>query len=218
VLNQTVEVGGSYLAAAYAGMLAARQPQIPLTHKFPVSFIGIPTPVKQAMTKQVKNLLSSSGVCVTEVNRTGRLQVRHGLTTDFTGGVLLREISLVRAQDALYALVEDTLKSSNLIGLPILADTGLRVKGITQGALEQAKAQNLIVDYNSLKVRQQSPPAGDPTIIEVKFAYKPAWPLNYILVSFTVDTSTGDSTLTTTNVTGTAISDAANNASNTGTS
>lgn len=211
VLNQTVEVDGFYLAAAYSGMLAARQPQIPLTHKYPISFIGMPTPVKQALTKTVKNQLSSSGMCVTEVNRQGRLMVRHGLTTDFSGGVLLREISLVRAQDALYGLVEDTLKSSGLIGQPILGNTGLQVKGITQGALEQAKVRGLIVDYTNLKVRQQSPPSGDPTVIEVKFAYKPSWPLNYILVSFTVDTTTGDSTLTTQSPT--AISDAATTAS-----
>lgn len=210
VLNQSIDVDGFYLAAAYSGMLAARSPEIPLTHKYPISFTGMPTPVKQAMTKNVKNQLSSSGVCVTEITRQGRLMVRHGLTTDYSGGVLTREISLVRAQDALYGLVEDTLKSSAMIGLPILDDTGLRVKGICQGALEQAKVKGLIRDYNSLKVRQQSPPSGDPTIIEVKFAYKPAWPLNYILVSFTVDTNTGESSLTTVN--GTAISDAASTA------
>jgi hypothetical protein len=210
VLNQTIEVDGYYLAASYAGMLAARSHEIPLTHKFPGSFIGLPNTVKQALTKQVKNQLSSSGVCVTEVNRNGRMMIRHGLTSDFSGGVLTREISLVRAQDALYNLVEDTLKGSNMIGLPIMADTGLRVKGIAQGALEQAKLRGLIVDYNNLKVRQQSPPSGDPTIIEVKFAYKPSWPLNYILVSFTVDTNTGDSTLTTSDPN--AIANAANNA------
>lgn len=215
VLNQTVDVDGYYLAAAYAGMLAARAHQIPLTHKYPVSFIGMPTAMKQALTKNVKNQLSSAGVCVTEINRQGRLMVRHGLTTNFSGGVLAREISLVRSQDALYGLVEDNLKASNMIGLPIEPDTGLRVKGICQGALEQAKVRGIITDYNNLKVRQQSPPSGDPTIIEIKFAYKPPWPLNYILVSFTVDTATGDNTLTSDN--STAISDAANTANATAT-
>jgi hypothetical protein len=210
VLNQTIEIDGYYLAAAYSGMLSSRSHEIPLTHKYPVGFIGLPTPVKQAMTKAVKNQLSGSGVCVTEVNRNGRLMIRHGLTTDFSGGVLAREISLVRAQDALYNLVDDTLKSANMIGLPIQDDTALRVKGICQGALEQAKIRGLINDYNNLKVRQQSPPSGDPTIIEVRFQYKPSWPLNYILVSFSVDTNTGESTLT--SVSSTAISDAANTA------
>lgn len=210
VLNTSAEVDGFYLAAAYAGMMAARRHQIPLTRKYPISFIGMPTPVKQLLTKTVKNQLSSSGVCVTEVDRSGRLVIRHGLTTDFSGGVLKREISLVRAQDALYNLVQDTLDNAGLTGIPIQSDTGLRVKSIVSGGLEQAKVQGIIVDYTSLKVRQQSPASGDPTVIEVKFAYRPPWPLNYILVSFTVDTATGESTLTTQDPN--AITNAANNA------
>lgn len=210
VLNSNIVVDGFYLAAAYAGMLAARPAQMPLTRKFPTGFVGMPTKVQQGLTKSVKNQLSSSGVCVTEVDRNARLVIRHGLTSDFSGGVLSREISLVRAQDSLYNLIQDTLENAGLIGIPIEADTGLRVKSVTSGGLELAKTQGLIVDYNNLKVRQQSPPAGDPTIIEVKFAYKPAWPLNYILVSFTIDTSTGDSTLTTQD---NAISNAASTAS-----
>jgi len=138
------------------------------------------------------------------------LVIRHGLTTDFSGGVLKREISLVRAQDALYNLVQDTLDNAGLTGIPIQSDTGLRVKSIVSGGLEQAKVQGIIVDYTSLKVRQQSPASGDPTVIEVKFAYRPPWPLNYILVSFTVDTATGESTLTTQDPN--AITNAANNA------
>lgn len=210
VLNQTVTVDGFYLAAAYGGMMSQRPQQLPLTHKFPNSFIGMPNAVRQGLTKSVKNQLSSSGVAVTEVDRNGRLMIRHGVTTDYSGGVLNREISLVRAQDALYNLVQDTLEAAQLIGSPIMGNTGLLVKSIVSGALENAMTAGIIINYNNLKVRQQSPPSGDPTIIEVKFAYKPTWPLNYILVSFTIDTTTGDSTLTTAN---TAISDAANNAS-----
>lgn len=195
VINTSVTVDGFYLAAAYAGMLAARQSQMPLTRKYPTGFLGMPTAVKQTMTKSVKNELSAGGLCVTEVDRNGRLVIRHGLTTDYAGGVMRREISLVRAQDTLYKLIQEALDSAELIGTPIEQGTGMRVKSVASGGLEYAKSLGIIVDYVNLKVRQQSPPSGDPTIIEVKFAYKPAWPLNYILVSFTVDTSTGDTTL-----------------------
>lgn len=209
VLNSTVVLDGFYLAAALAGMLSARMHQIPLTRKYPTGFSGVPAATLQALTKSVKNTLAASGICVVEIDRNSRLVVRHGLTTDFAGGVLSREISLVRSQDALYAFVQDTLESAGLIGQPISEETGIRVKGVVIGALELVKGQGLIVDYNNVKVRQQTPPVGDPTVIEVKFAYKPSWPLNYILVSFTVDTTTGDTTLTSqSNV----ITDAANNA------
>jgi hypothetical protein len=175
----------------------------------------MPTAVKQALTKSVKNQLSAGGLCVTEVDRNGRLVIRHGLTTDYEGGVMRREISLVRAQDTLYKLIQEALDSAELIGTPIEQGTGLRVKSVASGGLEYAKSLGIIVDYVNLKVRQQSPPSGDPTVIEVKFAYKPAWPLNYILVSFTIDTSTGDSTLTNQgdNASTTPVSDASSSSS-----
>lgn len=209
VLNQDIVLDGYYLAAALAGMLAARNPEMPLTRKYPSSFSGIPAAVAQTFTKNNKNLLSSSGVCVAELDRNGRLVIRHGVTTDFAGGVIAREISLIRAQDALYNVVQETLENSGLIGVPITNETGLRVKSVVSGVLEFAQTRGLIFDYSSLKVRQQNPPSGDPTVIEVKFAYKPSYPLNYILVSFTIDTSTGDTSLST----ATAISDASTTAS-----
>lgn len=194
--NSTVPVDGYYMAAALAGQIASRSPQQPLTRKQPQGFSGIPVDVQRAMTTTVKDTLASSGACVLETDRTGRVVVRHGLTTDYAGGVLTREISIARAQDALYNLVGQTLDAAALIGQPITADTALRIKGIVAGALETAKTTNLIVDYTGLAVREQTLPGGDPTVIEVKFAYRPTWPLNYVEVGFTVDTSSGSNTLT----------------------
>lgn len=196
VTNATVVVDGWYLAAAYAGLLASQTPQMPLTRKFPIGFIGIPSVVQQQLTPTVMNDLSASGICLTTTDRNNRLVVRHGLTSNFLGGVMEREISLVRAQDALYYLIQETLDNSGLIGTPIGAQTALNVKGVVSGALELSITNGLINGYSGLVVREQTPPAGDPTVIEVRFAYQPPWPLNYILVSFTIDTSAGTSTLT----------------------
>ncbi len=196
VTNATITVDGWYLAAAYAGLIASQVPQMPLTRKFPIGFIGIPSVVQQQLTPTVMNDLSASGICLTTTDRNNRLVVRHGLTSDYLNGVMAREISLVRAQDALYSLVQETLDNSGLIGTPIGAQTSLNVKGVVSGALELAITNGLINGYSGLVVREQTPPAGDPTVIEVRFAYQPPWPLNYILVSFTIDTSAGTSTLT----------------------
>lgn len=196
--NSTSTLDGFYLAAAYAGVLARQTPQMPLTRKYLAGFSGIPTTVQQALTTPNKNTLASAGVTVTEVARNGALIIRHGLTTNYAGGVLTREISLVRAQDSLYNLLEDSLQSAGLIGIPIDDNTALSVKSIVSGALETAKSTGVINDYNNLAVREQNPPSGDPTVIEVMFAYKPTWPLNYILVNFTVDTTSGSTDLTST--------------------
>ena len=194
--NTTSTLSGFYLAAAYAGRLASQDPQMPLTRKQLRGFSGLPTGVQAALKITDKNKLAASGVAVTETARDGSLVVRHGLTTDYAGGVLTREISLVRSQDSLYGLLQGTLESSGLIGIPIDDNTALSVKSIVSGALEAAKSSGIITDYTNLAVRQQNPPSGDPTVIEVRFAYKPAWPLNYILVNFTVDTTSGATDLT----------------------
>lgn len=197
VLNATQTVDGFYLAAAYAGVLARQDPQMPLTHKLVQGFSAITASVLKTLTVTNKDTLAKGGVAVVEPDRAGRLRVRHGLTTNYAGGVLNREISLIRSQDALYNLLQDTMENSGLIGIPITDTTALQVKSIVSGALETAKnsSSGLITDYNSLAVRQQAPPSGDPTVIDVRFAYKPPWPLNYILVSFTVDTSNASNTI-----------------------
>lgn len=193
VTNTTVAVSGYYLAAACAGVLASNQPQMPLTNKVITGFSGFPAATAKDLTPTNKDTMAKSGVTVVDLNRQGQLKVRHGLTTNYAGGVLLREISLVRAQDALYNLLQTTMEASGLIGIPIDSTTALSVKSIAAGALENAKSASvgLIMDYNQLAVREQSPPSGDPTVIEVRFAYQPSWPLNYIMVNFTVDTSNG---------------------------
>jgi hypothetical protein len=187
----TTTIDGFYLAAACAGLLASQQAQVPLTRKFPQGFVGLPPAVRQALTKQVRDQLSEAGVSVTEIARTGALVVRHGVTTNYAGGVLRREISLVRARDFLYNLIQETLDSAGLVGQPIGAQTPLQVKGIVIGALETAKTSGLFENYRNVEVRQQIAPSGDPTIIEVRFSYQPSYPLNYVLAQFSVDTQSG---------------------------
>src|SRR5690606_23748847 len=75
--NQTVEIGGHYLAAAYAGRMISLQPQVPLTRKRIFGFSGIPNSVLQTMSRSNKDAWSSGGVAVTEINRAGQMVVRH---------------------------------------------------------------------------------------------------------------------------------------------
>jgi hypothetical protein len=189
--SQTLEVGGYYLAAAYAGRLAALPVQMPLTKKQISGFSGFPSSMLQQMTVSKKNEWSDGGVAVTELTRDGRLVVRHGTTTMRTN-IQTRELSLVRAKDALVTLLQETMDSSDLIGGFIDEDTPNRVKGVVAGVLEAAKTNKVIIDYTGLKIRQLP---GDPSVMEVKFQYLPAYPLNYIVISFSINTSTGETTV-----------------------
>lgn len=189
-INQITEVAGCYLAAALGGMLGALPTNRGLTKQSVRSFVGLSSPVAQVMTNLFKNTLSQAGVCVVEMNRQNQLLVRHGVTTDMTS-LVTKEISLVRIADTLFEVVQLGMEAAGLIGEPITAETVVAVKGSLQGLLEQAVSSELIVDYANLAVRQQTYPSGDPSIIECKFSYQPALPLNYITVQFQVDLQSG---------------------------
>lgn len=189
--NTTHTISGYYLAVAYAGRLANNPIQEPLTKKRVNGFNGIPAATLATMTNTAKNSWSSGGVAVTELTRGGVLQIRHGVTTDMSSSNT-REISLVRARDSLIELVQSSVDGAGLVGTWIDGDTPGQVKSVVAGALEAAVTSDLIVAYNDLKARQLT---GDPSVIEVKFQYKPAYPLNYIVISFSINTETGETTV-----------------------
>lgn len=189
--NQVTEVCGSYLAAASVGKLSSLPIAQGLTKQALSSFQGLPTAIIQKMTKAYKDLLSGSGVLVAEIDRLNRLSIRHGVSTDMSA-LNTREVSMTRIADTLYAMVQLGMEAADLIGAPIDAEMTTRVKAALTSILEQAKLSEVIVDYLDLKVRQQTPPSGDPSIIECKFAYQPAVPLNYIVVQFQLNLTTGE--------------------------
>lgn len=183
------EVGNQYLAAAYAGRMAALPTQRSLTKQTIAGFSGLAgTP----LSKSLKNQYAAAGIAVTEQDRLGRLTVRHGVTTDTTN-VNTREASVVRAKDALVTALAEGTATSGLIGSPLDDDLLLSIKSAVSGILENAVADEVIISYSSLSVRTTTT---DPSVVEVKFAYKPAYPLNYIVISFSIDMSTGATDLT----------------------
>lgn len=193
--NSTVTIGGSYLAAACAGILCNNPVNQGLTRRQVRSFSGITLKAAQTSTKANKDTWSAAGVAVAEVNRLGQLVVRHGTTTD-PSSVTNRELSIVRCQDALFTLIQQSLDQAALIGSPITEDTPLTVKSIISGALETAVSSDTIQAYSNLSVRQQSLPNGDPTVVECLFSYQPTYPLNYITVVLSLDLTTGQVTTT----------------------
>lgn len=187
-LSKNIELDGYYLAAAYGGMIASRDPQEPLTRKAVRSFTSIPARVLSTMTTTAKNTLSSAGVAVTEQATDGRLVVRHGVSTSNTT-VFVREVSITRAKDTMIRLIYQGLDQSGLIGSATSDETPIRLRSIVDGVLDQAVANGMIVDFTNLKVRTS---ASDPTAMEVKFAYRPSYPLNYVNVAFSINTLTGN--------------------------
>lgn len=187
-LNKLVEIDGYYLAVAVAAQLSARNPQDPVTRKAVRSFSSIPDRINSGMTASAKNALSQAGVIVVEQTTDQRLVVRHGLATNTTS-VLTREISITRARDAMIRLIFRSLDLSGLIGSATNDETPILVRSLVEGVLDQTKTTGMIVDYSNLSVRTNT---ADQTALDVKFAYRPSYPLNYVNVSFSVNTITGN--------------------------
>jgi len=185
-INQATVLGGQFMAAALAGLTVAQSFAMPLTRKVIAGFTG----VAELEPEGQKSLESQNGLCVIEKTRTNLIQVRHGVTTNPTD-LLSREWSIIGQQDAMVYRLRDYLESDNLIGQPIYPFTLTNVKGSADAALQSLIRDGLIVDYTGLKVRQL---LTNPDVLEVSFGWLPAFPLNYIVCTFSVSLSTGNVT------------------------
>lgn len=186
-INNTIDLGGQFMAASLAGQTVRRSAAQPLTHKNIAGWrdIGV------AQTEGEKNLETQSGLCVVEKTRRQLIRVRHGVTTDPTD-LLTREWSIIGQQDAMTYRVRDYLENANLIGQPIYPFTLVNVKSSAEAALQSLIRDGLLVDYTGLKVRQL---LTNPDVIEVSYSWLPAFPLNYIVVRFGVSLTSGDITV-----------------------
>ena len=186
-VNATQTISGYYLAAAIAGIFAKNPVQQGLTKQIVNGFSGIPPLVFATMTIAYKNQLSAAGVCVAEIVNGGTLQLRYGTTTQ-PDTVYTREASLVRSQDFMINSLVQTITNAGLIGTPITENTSAIITGLTTGGLNFMVKQGVINAFSGVSCTIQSE---NPTIEQVTFAYKPSYPLNFVTIAFSIDTSTG---------------------------
>lgn len=178
-----VRIGGQFVAAAISGMLSANAVQAPLTRK-PINGV---TDVLDFRAETEKNNDAQAGLLVVE-NRNGIVRVRHGITVA-VNDTNTRELSVVRAKNHMIESIRQTI-DNQLIGR-VIADgnAAFTVTTTIQGVLEALMTEGAIVDYSGLQSRSLAP--SQPTTIEVRFSYKPSYPLNYVNVIFSIDTTTG---------------------------
>jgi hypothetical protein len=173
----TFYVGAQYAACGIAGMLASRPVSQPLTRKVLSGFVG----VADSRSKAEKNADAAAGLLVLE-QKAQTVQVRHGITLDTTS-TAVREISIVRAKHRMIESLSETL--DQLLG-DVVADGNAPgvVADTVKNTLEALKTAQDIVDYGTVQARTTSL---DPATIEVRFSYKPAFPINYINIIFSLD-------------------------------
>jgi hypothetical protein len=185
-----IPLGGQYAAAAVGGMLVSRQVSDSLTRNYLSGFKS----VQDNRTKNQKTYDSGLGFFVIENNKNGGVQVRHSLTTDIDS-VDRSELSVVRAKFNMINSLRQTI-DTQVIGKIVADDSApIVVRQAIAGTLRTLQDNGDIVAFNAVQAQVDSL---DPTVIGVRFNYRPAFPVNYVDISFSVDLTNGISSLSTT--------------------
>lgn len=183
-----IAIGGQYMACAIAGMIASRNVSSSLTRKAVAGFIS----VGERRELADKNSDAAAGLLVVEP-KGNSIQIRHGITINTTGGAAKREISVVRAKHVVVESLQGTIENQ-IIGEVIAdGDAPLIVRSTVIAVLEELRLATDIVGYTNVQAAISSL---DPTVIEVRFSYRPAFPVNYVKISFSLDLTTGTLTET----------------------
>lgn len=177
VAGVSVPLDGNYLCAFLAGLMASYDPQMPLTFKKVYNFHGMGDTYKE----DEMNLLATKGCTVMEELPWG-LRVRHGVTCNLER-LENTEISVVRAKHYMCKYLRQRLEEQ-FVGQPINGTTFLSVASQTYAMLILLKSAGVIYDFQNVKARANP---NMPTEVIVKFEYCPAYPLNYILIQFTIN-------------------------------
>lgn len=186
-----INLGGQYAAAAVAGKIVSYNPEVSLTRK---TLAGFKT-VVDTRSKRVKTQDSGLGFFVIEQNPTDNsIVVRHALTTDITS-VAKSELNAIRAKYYMINSLRRTI-DTQIIGQVVADDTApTTIVTTVASTLRTLQDDGVIVQFDSVQAQIDSI---DPTEIGIRFNYRPAFAVNYVNIKFSVDLSSGITSLTTT--------------------
>lgn len=183
-LNREVPIGGQYVAACLAGMHASRPLSESLTRK---QIAGISS-VGEKRTTVGKNQDGQSGLLVVEqIPSTGSIRVRHEITTK-PSNVNTREYPVILQRNNMVNIVAQEL-DRQVVG-QILADTSApsKVNLVVTQILDNLVATRNLGDYQGVSSRFAT---NDPTVISVRWQYRPFYTIQYVQISFGINLTTG---------------------------
>jgi hypothetical protein len=168
-----VTVGGYYLGAAIAGLIDSLAMSAPLTGQIVAGFNEVVDPLLRVQ----KNSIASAGCLIVEDN----FRIRHALTTDQTNPIT-GELKITRIVDYLMRLMRNSLTAfvNQPYSAGLLSTISMSVKLI----LTQLANANIIIDYRDINVVRNST---EPRQVDVSFAVRPTFDINWIYVKFTVE-------------------------------
>ncbi len=176
------DIGGQYVAAMVAGRLASQDIQQTLTRR---TLIGI-TAIKDLRSERDKDSDAGSGLFVIE-NKRGVIQVRHAITVA-VNSANTRELSVIRAKGYMVENVKNVI-DNQVIGQIIVDDrAAFTIQTLVEAELDSLVTEGAIVSYQDVQARLVSQ---EPSTVEIRFSYLPAFPLNYVNIIFSINTSSG---------------------------
>lgn len=168
---------GFFIAAAAAGLASKLPIQIPMTRKTLSGFSILRT---KLLAPSVKGKLSFAGVAIVEPIAGGG-KILWGRTTTSTGTPELEEYSIIAIRDAVAQAARFGLDA--FIGTAEESTLISSVMGRLVSILSGLKSRKWITNYKDIKVFSEPT---DPRQINVEFAVRPAYPINWIYIKFTV--------------------------------
>jgi hypothetical protein len=84
--------------------------------------------------------------------------------------------------------IKDRLDTQAIGNIPADDRAAFTVQLMVESSLDEMVSDGVIVSFKNVQTRSF---ANDPTQLEVRFSYLPSFPLNYIAIKFSIDTTTG---------------------------
>jgi hypothetical protein len=182
VTGLDMAIGGQFAACVTAGSLARYPVQASLTRKQ----MNVLTSVKEVRSEADKNADANAGLLVIHSSR-GRIQVRHAITVSRLTKEK-SELSVVRAKYFVMTNLRATI-DDQIIGQVILDANGtFSVQLIVEAVLTKLVNDGVIVSFDNVQARRNP---NDPTQVDVRFAYQPAYTLNNVNISFAINSAQG---------------------------
>lgn len=173
-------ISGYYMAAAVAGYNSYVPQYTPLTAKAVSGFYS----ANEYKTKSSKKNLSANGIMyVDETN--SQMRIIHGRTTS-QEGIVSQETNIVLTKDYIIKALRQSF-ANGYIGNIITDDTLLTIMSAAQSVLCALRDSHYLYSFSGLEVSQN---ALVPTQVDIEFEYKPTYGINYIQISFSIDSAT----------------------------
>ena len=135
-----------------------------------------------------QNQDGQSGLLVVEqIPSTGSIRVRHEITTN-PADINTREYPVILQRNNMVNIVAQEL-DNQVVG-KILADTSApsKVSLVVSQILDNLVTTRNLGDYQGVTA---SFPANDPTVINVRWQYRPYYTIQYVQISFGINLTTG---------------------------